>query len=234
MVADADRLDGVYRVLARHLPMTSTQRRNVLGRDREIPLSIRRRMAALVGPVPSDASVWRPVHREIVRNLKEAASDEFLARVPELAARDGGSYAVLHTRRRALYFEPWKDEEGRIVALRAYMGRRADEQVPHDHGALGAPGALRVRTAPARDVDRVPWILTEGWMKAEVAAHHLGCRRRGLRRARATSLLAPGPGGEAATRTATHRSSSPSTQRSGSPDWTSPGRPSTSHCSSST
>ena len=174
MVADADRLDAVYRVLLNHLSMTADQRRNALGRDRGIPLGIRNRMAPLLGPVPADAAAWRNTHAGIVADLLRVAAPEFLRRVPEIAAREGNSYAVLPTRRHAQYLEPWTDERGRIVALRAYMGRRAP-----DHKYLVTKGRWGPLAHFAFGVDpsaspHAPWVFTEGWMKAEVLAHHLG------------------------------------------------------------
>jgi hypothetical protein len=75
-------------------------------------------MSPLLGPVPADPASWRRLHDQLIPALKHAAPDAFLRRVPELAARESGSFAV-PTRRRALYFEPWTDELGRVVALRA-------------------------------------------------------------------------------------------------------------------
>ena len=173
MVADADALHAVYSVLARHLQMSADQRRNALGRDRGIPPAIRDAMPALLGPVPMQPGVLRALHRALVSDLRSVAMPEFLRRVPELAAREGGSYALFPTGRAALYFEPWRDELGRTVALRAYMGRRAEARYLTSRGRTG-PLVHFAFGVPAAETSRVPWVFTEGWMKAEVLAHALG------------------------------------------------------------
>lgn len=174
MVEDADLLDAVYRVLLDALPMPADERRNVLGRARGIPADVRERMGALMGPVPADAGEWAQRRRKLVDDLRAVASYEFLVRVPEFARRANHSLAVLHTRTEAKYFEPWRDEEGRIVALRAYMGKQTEGPKYLATGGRTGPlahfafGVDRAQAATSR------WVLTEGWMKAEVAAHALG------------------------------------------------------------
>ncbi len=173
MVTDAEALAAIYDVFARHLPMTAGQRRIVLERDRGIGPELHQRMAPLLGGLPTDDEARARVRRQIAEALREVAPPEILRRVPELAARRGGGHTVLARRDRAVYFEPWRDDEGRTVALRAYMGRRAERRY------LASPGRTRPLLHVAFGVERdrigtAPWILTEGWMKAEVAAHALG------------------------------------------------------------
>ncbi len=173
MVADADALDRVYRVLARHLAMSADQRRNVLGRDRHLPPELRERVGALLGPVPVDSNVWVRLHQLIVSDLLKVAPLDFLRRVPEFSARRDYGLAVLHTRREALYFEPWRDERGRIVALRAYMGKRAEPKYLTTGGRWG-PLVHFAFGVEREAVGSAPWIFTEAWMKAEVLAYHIG------------------------------------------------------------
>lgn len=172
LVADAGILDAVYRVLLDAFPLSAEGRRNALGRDRGIPPEIRETMPPLLGPVPSGPD-WPRRHGAIVAALRRVAPDAFLRRVPELSARAGGSFAVLPARRRALYFEPWADELGRVVALRAYMGRRAPVKYLTSKGRVG-PLVHFAFGVPRAQAARAPWVFTEGWMKAEVAARHLG------------------------------------------------------------
>lgn len=174
MVAEADQLDAVYRVMLRHLEMGTEERRSKLGRDRSIQEGLRSRIAPLLGALPRGAA-WERVRSAIVAELRAAAPDEFLRRVPELAVREGGTYAVLPYREDARYFEPWRDELGRIVAIRSYFGRRPGvDPYRTTKGRWGPLVHVAVGCARERMAD-APWLLTEGWMKAEVAAHALGC-----------------------------------------------------------
>lgn len=175
MVADAAQLDAVYAIFAKHMAMSADDRRRHLTRDRGIPAEIRDRMPALLAPLPREANARAWVSRRLVEALKGAAPMELLNRLPELSLRRGAGFTVLYGRDEARYFEPWCDEDGRVVALRAYMGKRPDGRKyltspgrwgPLIHVAYGVPRELAAT---------VPWILTEGWLKAEVAAHHLGC-----------------------------------------------------------
>lgn len=175
MVADAAMLDAVYEVFAKHLPMSADDRRRHLTRGRGIPAEIRDRMAPLLAPLPGAANARAWVSRRLVSDLKALAPLDFLRRVPELSERRGEGFAVLVKREGALYLEPWRDEAGRVVALRAYMGKRA--QGPKYMTSPGRWGPL-IHVAygvPRERAADVTWILTEGWMKAEVLAHHLGC-----------------------------------------------------------
>jgi hypothetical protein len=174
LMADADALDRVYRAFLRHLPMTADQRRNVLGRDRGLSPELRSKLPPLLAPVPTDPTAWRHVHRGLVDDLRVVAPDEFLARVPELERREGNGYAVLPWRRDARYFEPWADEEGRIVALRAYMGKLAKPRYLTSEGRTG-PLVHFAFGVPRDQIASVPWVFTEGWVKAEVLAHQLRC-----------------------------------------------------------
>lgn len=174
MEADADVLDAVYLVLLSHLEFDDAGRQRVLGDDRGMAASLRDRVGALIGPVPRDRRNWERTRRAIVADLRTVAPFETLARVPELAARANQSLAVLHTRTHARYFEPWRDERGRIVALRAYMGRDAEPKYLATAGRWG-PMVHFATGVPRDQIESVPWVFTEGWMKAEVAAHALGC-----------------------------------------------------------
>lgn len=172
MEQDADDLDAVYRVFARHLPLAAEARRAELARKRRIPQHVR---AAMTQPLRSLGRFRGPddqVARRIVADLARILPRERLRGVPELEARKQGSFVVLRSQREARYLEPWMDEQGRIVALRGYHGKlgmkyrtTAGRSGPMVHVAFGVP---RERAA------EVPWIFTEAWMKAEVAAHALG------------------------------------------------------------
>jgi hypothetical protein len=173
MEDDAEWLDAIYSVFARHLAMPSDRRHIVLGRDRGIGTELQANVAPLLAGLPRDPPERERVRRTIAQDLRQAAPPEVLRRVPELAARRGGGFAVLLRREEAQYFEPWRDEFGRTVALRAYMGRRAEPRYLTSAGRTGP--LVHFAFGVAREhVASVPWLLTEGWMKAEVAAHALG------------------------------------------------------------
>lgn len=179
MVADADRLDAVYGVFLRHLPMSPEARWGALVEARGLPEHLVARLGALVGPVPTVGRTWNATRAALVADLHAVAPADFLDRVPELSRRAGGTFAVLHTRQHARYFEPWRDEHGRVVALRAYLG---PQHVPKYLVSPGRTGAMVhfARGVDAAASDQVPWVFTEGWMKAEVAAHAMGCVAVGL------------------------------------------------------
>lgn len=172
LIEDADALHAVYRVFEKHMGMDPERRRSVMTRDRGIPAHIRLAMAGLLDGVPGDDGEWRDMRRALLADLDQVAPPEFLRRVPELAGRESGSFAVLRGRRHAHYFEPWRDEQGRIQALRAYMGKRADAKYLPTAGRTGP--VLHVAYGTSREaVATRPWLFTEAWMKSEVAAHAL-------------------------------------------------------------
>lgn len=173
MVGDAEVLDAAYRVFARHLAMPADQRRRILGRDRGLSTALRERVGPLLAGPPADPAVRSRFDRLLVEDLRRVAPDDVLARVPELWARPGSGHVVLGSFRGAQYLEPWCDEQTRVVALRAYMGKRAEPRYKTCAGRWG-PLLHFAYGVPREDASSVPWVLTEGWMKAEVAAHALG------------------------------------------------------------
>ncbi len=174
MVADAEVLDAVYRVLLRHLELDAAGRDHVLCQQRGFSEALRDTVGPLIGPVPADGAAWMRLRERIVAELRPVASYETLIRVPELSARASRGLALLHTRLEAEYFEPWRDEQGRIVALRAYMGRDAEPKYMATGGRWGPMIHMAVGV-PRAEVSAAAWVFTVGWMKAESVAHTSGC-----------------------------------------------------------
>ncbi|MEZ6010107.1 MAG: hypothetical protein R3F05_20420 [Planctomycetota bacterium] len=92
---------------------------------------------------------------------------------PELAIRRGGGLLILNSQRGARHLEPWHDEHGRIVALRGYHPG-TDNKYKTTAGRTG-PKLHFAYGVPRSEIADCPWLFTEAWMKAEVAAHALGC-----------------------------------------------------------
>lgn len=172
MEQDADVLAGVYEIMSRHMAMPAEQRRRVLGRDRGIPAGLREGMAPLLRSLPAGQPAHEATARAMLAELKAAFDYELLRRVPELLGRRGQGLALASSLRTAAYLEPWRDEQGRTLALRGYF-REGDAKYRTTYGRWGP--LLHVAYGVPRDAAKhVPWLLTEGWMKAEVAAQALG------------------------------------------------------------
>ncbi|MGE0229090.1 MAG: hypothetical protein AB7U23_11345 [Dehalococcoidia bacterium] len=173
MVADADPLDAVYRVFAEHLQLPSDQNRRELVRKRGIPKSVRERMPPLLCSLPPYAKDDRILSRRLAEELRRRFPLQVLARVPDLAIRRGNGLLILDSQRGARHLEPWHDEHGRIVALRGYHPG-TDNKYKTTYRRTG-PMLHFAYGVPRSEIADCPWLFTEAWMKAEVAAHMLGC-----------------------------------------------------------
>lgn len=170
---DAEFLGEVYAVMAKHLVMGSKARWNHLAR-RRVPRAIQSAMTPLLAGLPRDSGARARTRRLIGADLRGLAPVDELRRVPGIEGRPNGGIAVLPRTSKVQYFEPWTDERGRITSLRRYMGARCEDKYRVLKGTRGAVIHVAIG-CPHAEIGTVPWIFTEGWMKAEVAAHHFGC-----------------------------------------------------------